>query len=170
MERNQIGDLKVTALKSLVPQFARSEIPIPGSLEKFGLGFAINTRPVERGRASGSLAWAGVYNTFFWIDPSRKITAVLMMQLLPFLDDAPKTLLEQFEAAVYGSVAGKESSASGPVRHEEGWFDPRRTRDDYVPTGFKPYGARTYAVKGHPFGLELSDEDRKALIAFLKTL
>lgn len=52
----------------------------------------------------------------------------------------------------------------------EGWFDPRRTRDDYVPTGFKPYGEKTYAVKGHPFGLTLSEEDRKALIAFLKTL
>ena len=38
----------------------------------------------------------------------------------------------------------------------EDWFDLRRTRDDYVPTGFKPYGVKTYAVKGHPFGLTLS--------------
>ncbi len=52
----------------------------------------------------------------------------------------------------------------------EDWFDPRRTRDDYVPTGFKPYGAKTYAVKGHPFGLNLSADDKRALIAFLKTL
>lgn len=52
----------------------------------------------------------------------------------------------------------------------EDWFDPRRTRDDYVPTGFKPYNEKTYAVKGHPFGLTLAEEDRKALIAFLKTL
>ena len=52
----------------------------------------------------------------------------------------------------------------------EDWLNPRRTRDDYAPTGFKPYGAKTYAVKAHPFGLNLSEEDRKALIAFLKTL
>jgi hypothetical protein len=52
----------------------------------------------------------------------------------------------------------------------EDWFDPRRVRDDYVATGFKPYGAKTYAVKGHPFGLDLSAEDKKALIVFLKTL
>jgi len=52
----------------------------------------------------------------------------------------------------------------------EDWFDPRRTRDDYVPTGFKPYGTKTYAVKGHQFGLNLSVEDKRALIAFLKTL
>lgn len=52
----------------------------------------------------------------------------------------------------------------------EDWFDPRRQRDDYVPTGFKGYGVKNRAVKGHPFGLELSPEDKKALIAFLKTL
>ena len=52
----------------------------------------------------------------------------------------------------------------------EDWFDPRRTRDDYIPTGFKPYSAKTYPVKGHPFGLNLSEDDSKALIAFLKTL
>jgi hypothetical protein len=52
----------------------------------------------------------------------------------------------------------------------EDWFDPRRLRDDYVPTGFKPYRVKTFAVKGHVFGLNLSADDKKALIAFLKTL
>jgi hypothetical protein len=52
----------------------------------------------------------------------------------------------------------------------EDWFDPKRTNGNYVPTGFKPFNAKTYAVKGHPFGLDLSEEDRNALIAFLKTL
>ncbi|HYL78526.1 MAG TPA: hypothetical protein VEU96_30320 [Bryobacteraceae bacterium] len=52
----------------------------------------------------------------------------------------------------------------------EDWFDPRRTRNDYVPTGFKPYGTKAYAVKGHAYGLHLSAEDRKALIAFLRTI
>ena len=111
MGRNQIGDLKLTEIKSLAPQFARS-VPIPGLLDKFGLGFAINTQPVEGGRASGSMAWAGIYNTFFWIDPARKTTAVLMMQLLPFMDDAAKALLEDFELAVYGSGTRKNRSAS----------------------------------------------------------
>ena len=49
-------------------------------------------------------------------------------------------------------------------------FDPNRLKDDYVPTGFKGYGVKTRAVKGHEFGLELSAEDKRALIAFLKTL
>lgn len=50
------------------------------------------------------------------------------------------------------------------------WFDPRRLSDSYVPTGFKGYGVTHRAVPGHPFGLNLSPEDKKALIAFLKTL
>jgi len=59
---------------------------------------------------------------------------------------------------------------SGWCANLEDWFDPHRTQEDYVPTGFKPYGVKTFAVKGHPFGLDLSEEDRRALIAFLKTL
>ena len=59
---------------------------------------------------------------------------------------------------------------SGSVATLEDWFDPRRLRDDYVPTGFKGFGVTTRAVKGHPFGLSLSSDDRTALIAFLKTL
>ncbi len=59
---------------------------------------------------------------------------------------------------------------SGSIGRLEDWFDPRRLRDDYVPTGFKGYGVTTRAVKGHEFGLKFSAEDRRALIAFLRTL
>ncbi|HEV7905585.1 MAG TPA: hypothetical protein VGO96_17220 [Pyrinomonadaceae bacterium] len=59
---------------------------------------------------------------------------------------------------------------SGSVATLEDWFDPRRLRDDYVPTGFRGAGVEKRAVKGHPFGLELKEPERKALIAFLKTL
>lgn len=58
----------------------------------------------------------------------------------------------------------------GWVATLEDWFDAKRLRDDFVPTGYKGYGVKTRAVKGHEFGLELSDGDRKALVAFLKTL
>lgn len=59
---------------------------------------------------------------------------------------------------------------NGSVATLEDWFDPRRLADDYVPTGFRGAGVKTRAVKGHLFGLNLSAEDRRALIAFLKTL
>ena len=64
----------------------------------------------------------------------------------------------------------------GPLEHHgsvatlEDWFDPHRLNDDYVPTGFRGAGIRTRAVKGHSFGLTLSQQDRTALIAFLKSL
>ena len=104
MSRNQIGQLTVVPLPSLLPEIARDPVRLPGSLDKFGLGFAINTKPVEGGRSPGSLAWAGIYNTFFWIDPARRTCAVLLMQTLPFADDLANSVLEQFERAVYAGV------------------------------------------------------------------
>ena len=59
---------------------------------------------------------------------------------------------------------------SGSVATLEDWFDPKRLRDDYVPTGWKGPGVKTRAVKGHEYGLDLPDNDRQALIAFLRTL
>jgi hypothetical protein len=59
---------------------------------------------------------------------------------------------------------------NGSVATLEDWFDPARLRDDYAPTGFRGYGVQTRAVKGHAFGLRLSAEDNRALIAFLRTL
>ena len=64
----------------------------------------------------------------------------------------------------------------GPLEHNgsvatlEDWFDPSRLSDDYVPSGFVGYGVRTRAVKGHEFGLRLPPDDKKALLAFLRTL
>lgn len=105
MGRNQIGDLNLVELRSVTPEFARDPIYIPGSLDKFGLGFAINTKPVAGGRAAGSLAWAGIFNTFFWIDPSNRTCAVILMQVLPFSNDAATSLVEDFERAVYAGTA-----------------------------------------------------------------
>jgi hypothetical protein len=59
---------------------------------------------------------------------------------------------------------------SGSVATLEDWFDPRRLRDDYAPTAFRGVGVKTRAVKGHAYGINLSAPDRRALIAFLKTL
>jgi methyl acetate hydrolase len=112
MSRNQIGDLTLVQLRSLVPQFAKDPIRIPGSLDKFGLGFALNSKSVEGGRSQNSRAWAGIDNTFFWIDPPRKTCAVIMMQILPFSDDAAYSVVESFERAVYANPA-KTVASSG---------------------------------------------------------
>jgi cytochrome c peroxidase len=59
---------------------------------------------------------------------------------------------------------------NGSVSSLEDWFDPRRLRDDYVPSGWKGPGVKTRAVPGHKFGHDLPQDDKRALIAFLKTL
>ena len=59
---------------------------------------------------------------------------------------------------------------NGSVATLEDWFDPQRLGDDYVPTGFRNVGVKSRAVAGHEYGLDLSEADRAALIAFLRTL
>ncbi|HXS29166.1 MAG TPA: hypothetical protein VN730_16035, partial [Steroidobacteraceae bacterium] len=55
------------------------------------------------GRSAGSLAWAGIFNTFYWIDPRKDLCAVIMMQFLPFVDEQAVGLLRDFERAVYAT-------------------------------------------------------------------
>lgn len=101
MEVNQIGDSSAGKMKSYRPSLSSDVDMQPGSTEKWGLGFLINTTPYPGGRSAGGLAWAGIENTFFWIDPKRSLCAVLMMQFLPFVDKEAMGLLGDFERAVY---------------------------------------------------------------------
>ena len=73
-------------------------------MTKFGLGFALNSRASGRSRGANTRAWVGILNTFFWIDREKKVSAVLMTQMLPGLDDGPRGLLEEFERAVYAAL------------------------------------------------------------------
>ena len=59
---------------------------------------------------------------------------------------------------------------SGSIGSLEEWFDAARLRDDYRSKGWNPPGTKTRAIPGHPFGLNLSEEDKRALVAFLRTL
>jgi CubicO group peptidase (beta-lactamase class C family) len=104
MEVNQIGKATAGKMRTYRPN-SSSDVDIqPGATEKWGLGFLINTTAYTGGRAAGSLAWAGLYNTFYWIDPKSGICAVLLMQFLPFVDKEAVGLLNDFERAVYASL------------------------------------------------------------------
>jgi CubicO group peptidase (beta-lactamase class C family) len=72
--------------------------------KKWGLGFMISTEAVPGGRSAGSLAWAGLGNTYYWIDPASGIAGVILMQLIPFADPKALTLLDSFERAVYTAL------------------------------------------------------------------
>ena len=105
MAANAIGNLNVQPLKTVVPHLSNDAEFFPGMVKKWGLGFMISTEPVPGRRRAGSLAWAGLGNTYFWIDLDRGIAGVILMQLLPFGDPKALALLEQFERGVYASLA-----------------------------------------------------------------
>lgn len=101
MGTNQIGDSMLRPFSSVIPQFATDGAVLPGALDKFGLGFALNSKAVESRRGANTMSWAGIFNTFFWIDREKQLGAVLMSQMLPGLDPGPMKLLEDFDRAVY---------------------------------------------------------------------
>ncbi len=102
MGRNQIGAVFVSQQQAALPDVTRP-FPLGAGRDKFGLGFQIASVDPAGGvhRSPGSLSWAGIFNTEFWIDPHRGIGGVLLMQYLPFYDDAALRTLRDFEAAVY---------------------------------------------------------------------
>ncbi|WP_366112867.1 hypothetical protein [Bradyrhizobium sp.] len=75
--------------------------------KKWGLSFLINGAAVPGGRAAGSLAWAGLMNTYFWLDPASGVAGVFMTQILPFADRIVLDAFDGFERAVYAVVSGQ---------------------------------------------------------------
>jgi methyl acetate hydrolase len=104
MSTNQIGELAAGKLKTQRPQVSADLNLHPGATDRWGLGFLINEVAYPGGRSAGSLAWAGIFNTFYWIDPKRDLCAVIMMQYLPFADPEAVELLGEFERSVYSAL------------------------------------------------------------------
>jgi methyl acetate hydrolase len=101
MGQNQIGDIDVGILKTTAPALSNDVDLCPGVTRKWGFGHMINMQPLAGGRSAGSLTWGGLLNTYYWIDPARKIAAVFMTQVLPFADSRALRLYRQFEHGIY---------------------------------------------------------------------
>ena len=107
MSQNHIGDLTMGKMTSAVA-FATNDVDLyPDMDKKWGLSFLINTAKTPEGRSPGSLAWAGLANTYFWIDPSRNVAGVILMQVLPFAD---AKCLEAFAGLERGVYAGLDAA------------------------------------------------------------
>ena len=102
--QNQVGDIEAGIMKTAEPARSTDVDFFPGASLKWGLATMINAEPGPNGRSAGTLTWAGLYNTHYWIDPARRVTGVLMTQILPFGDPATMRLYGQFERAVYDSL------------------------------------------------------------------
>ncbi|MGD8808147.1 MAG: serine hydrolase domain-containing protein [Gammaproteobacteria bacterium] len=104
MTRNQLGVRTVTLQDEPTPLLARA-FPLGAGRDGFGLGFQVTGEHASASvRAPGSLSWAGIFNTEFWIDPARGVGGVLLMQYLPFYDAAAIETLQGFEALVYAGL------------------------------------------------------------------
>jgi CubicO group peptidase (beta-lactamase class C family) len=101
MACNQIGHLTVGILQSVMPDTSHDVEFFAGLVKKWGLSGMINTAEAPTGRTAGSWAWAGLYNTYFWIDPTRSLCGLILTQILPFGDAAVLDLFAQFERLIY---------------------------------------------------------------------
>jgi CubicO group peptidase (beta-lactamase class C family) len=80
------------------------DFPIGAGVDKFSLGFHRTGAEMPGMRSVGSLAWAGIFNTEFWIDPEKEIGGVLLMQYLPFYDADAIEVLQGFEQRIYSNL------------------------------------------------------------------
>jgi CubicO group peptidase (beta-lactamase class C family) len=104
MSRNHIGALEIGRIRTAAPTLSNDVELFPGISTKWGLGFVINTQALPTGRSAGSLAWAGLANTYFWIDRTRRVSGVFLSQVLPFFDATAVDLLTRFETEVYRAI------------------------------------------------------------------
>ena len=103
MSKNAMGPLRVNFLRTQNPAASLDAEFFPGIEKTWGLTFMINEQQAPTGRSAGSLAWAGLPNAFFWIDPTKDLAGVILMQVLPFVDPRALGLFTDYEKAVYAA-------------------------------------------------------------------
>jgi methyl acetate hydrolase len=104
MSQNHIGELLVSKMISAAPPYTNDVDLYPGMVKKWELSFLITTAKTPEGRSPGSLAWAGLANTYYWIDPARDVTGVILMQVLPFADGRCLEAFAGLERGVYDGI------------------------------------------------------------------
>jgi methyl acetate hydrolase len=101
MNRNHIGDLPAGVLKTANPVLTNDVDFFPGAGVRWGLGYMLNLEPGPNGRSAGTLSWAGLFNSYYWLDPVRRVAGVILTQILPFADPTVVRLYGEFERGVY---------------------------------------------------------------------
>lgn len=104
MTHNGLGSLHSGGWISSNPGLANSGEFFPGLSKSWSYTFQVNDDPAPTGRPAGQLSWAGLANTFYWIDRQNGIGGMWSSQILPFHDIASYPGYVDFEAAVYREV------------------------------------------------------------------
>ncbi len=110
MTINHIGDLQVEALRTTMPELSCDVDFLPGIAKGWGLTFLINGDPLPTGRPAGGLMWAGVANSYFWIDTVNQLAGTYLSQQLPFGDPRNHQIYADIETAVYGHLNSATAS------------------------------------------------------------
>jgi methyl acetate hydrolase len=105
MGQNQIGSIQAGIMKTNAPLLSNDVDFFPGMAVRWGLGNMINTAAGPNGRSAGSLTWAGLFNTYYWLDPVRGVAGLILTQILPFADPQAVALYGAFERAVYATLS-----------------------------------------------------------------
>jgi methyl acetate hydrolase len=101
MGENHIGDIAAGTWKTTDPLLSHDLDLFPGQKVRWGLGYMLTLEPGPNGRSPGSVTWAGIHNTHYWLDPVKQVAGVIMTQTLPFLDPRVIALYGGFERGVY---------------------------------------------------------------------
>lgn len=104
MCKNHIGNLRVKMLKTVAPGFSNDAEFFPGDEKSWGLTFQINETAADTGRPAGTLMWAGLANSFYWIDRQNGIGGAYLSQILPFGDEKSLQLFYDIERTAYQSL------------------------------------------------------------------
>jgi len=104
MGQNQIGDIPLGIMKTAMPELSNDVDLFPGVRCGHGLASVVNAQEGPNGRSAGTLTWAGIFNTYYWIDPQKRVTGVILTQILPFADDRAVKLYGGFERGVYDAL------------------------------------------------------------------
>jgi len=102
--QNQIGNLQLGVMTTAMPELSNDVDLFPGVRCGHGLASVVNAQPGPNGRSAGTLTWAGLFNSYYWVDPLKHVAGVILTQILPFADHRAVRLYGEFERGVYDAL------------------------------------------------------------------
>jgi methyl acetate hydrolase len=104
MGKNHTGNIPAGIMKTENPARSNDVDFFPGTEIRWGLGYMLNMQPGPNGRSAGTVSWGGIFNTYYWLDPTKRVTGLIMTQILPFADPRTLKVYGQFESGVYAAL------------------------------------------------------------------
>lgn len=108
--RNGLGTMKIKKLPGVAPALSHDAEFFPGMPKSWALTFMINDEKAPTGRPAGSLAWAGLANSYYWIDRATGVGGYWATQIFPFADPTSVNFYLDFESAIYETISARTAA------------------------------------------------------------